>query len=149
MQTYEATPNIDTVSDLLSNTGFTVHDVIPQYVVHGPDCEPWDSACLEMQQDYVSVPVYGRTTFDRALNQEIYPVVKEVQVDPFTLTMPPLAQQWRQDWRDRINRAAHRGVTIYQGRMRAPEEFIKTGVWPKDEPRPMTPDFYSKNKDIS
>lgn len=149
MQTYEITPNIDTVADLLTKTSFTVNDVIPQYIATGPVCDLFDSACLEVQQDHVTIPVYGRTEFDRSLNQEIYPIVATKTEDPFTLTMPPLAQQWRQDWQKRVNRAWRRDAPFWQPCMRAPKQFIETGVWPKDEPRPMTPDFYSKNKELS
>lgn len=51
--------------------------------------------------------------------------------------LPSLATQWRQDWANRVRVMVERGV-IEPGDLvqRAPQQFIETGVWPVDVPRP-------------
>ena len=53
------------------------------------------------------------------------------------LEMDSLATQWRMEWQYRTARARRRGVELNAPRMRAPQSFIDTGIWPTDVPRPM------------
>ena len=55
--------------------------------------------------------------------------------------LPPLAVQWKQDMTRKVQYIIdHEGATSDDFRWRAPEEFIKTGRWPADVPRPL---YYS------
>ena len=81
------------------------------------------------------VSKYGRTEED-GQGGEIYPILELVRVSE-DLSMPPLAQQWRHEWRNRTARARRRGVELNAPRMKAPQSFIDTGIWPTDVPRPM------------
>jgi hypothetical protein len=108
---------------------------------------PYDGPIHEPTGDAI-VPVYGSTTYDED-GFEVYPIKDYVLRDAALQGMPPLKQQWADDWRRRVALAWRSHSPFWQPRMRAPKQFIETGVWPKDEPRPMTPDFYSKNKEIN
>ena len=108
---------------------------------------PYDGPIHEPTGDAI-VPVYGPTQFDSEGN-ESYPLVDTVLRDARTQGMPSLKQQWADDWQRRVDKAYRSHSPFWQPRMRAPKQFIETGVWPKDEPRPMTPDFYSKNKELN
>lgn len=77
------------------------------------------------------VPKYGRTE-DDGRGGEVYPVIDIVRVSD-DLSMPSLAQQWRQDWQARTARARRRGVEINTPKLRAPQSFIDTGIWPKED----------------
>lgn len=81
------------------------------------------------------VPKYGPTQYDEG-GFEMYPILDYVRVSE-DLSMPPLAQQWRNEWQARTARAARRGISINAPKMRAPQSFIDTGIWPDDVPRPM------------
>ena len=95
---------------------------------------PYDgTVCPET--DLPLVNVYGRTVVAED-GTETYPVVDVLRVSE-DLSMPPLAQQWRNEWQARTARAARRGISINAPKMRAPQSFIDTGIWPDDVPRPM------------
>ena len=102
-----------------------VYDKIPY---DGPVCP---------ETDLPLVPKYGPTQYDEG-GFEVYPILDYVRVSE-DLSMPPLAQQWRYEWQDRVERAHLAGFTICAPPLRAPKQFIETGVWPKDEPRPLRP----------
>ena len=52
--------------------------------------------------------------------------------------LPSLAQQWKDDMARRVKIMKSHGKTSNDFRWRAPEEFIKTGRWPKNVKRPVT-----------
>ena len=82
------------------------------------------------------IPVYGRTT-DDGRGGELYPVIGQEEWTASELEMDSLATQWRMEWQYRTARARRRGVELNAPRMRAPQSFIDTGIWPTDVPRPM------------
>jgi len=55
-----------------------------------------------------------------------------------SFTLPSLAQQWKDDMTKRIDILKKHGATSEDFRWRAPQEFIDTGRWPADTPRPVT-----------
>ena len=81
-------------------------------------------------------PVYGRTE-DDGRGGEVYPIVGTETIPAREAAMPPLAQQWRTDWEVRMFKAKNRGQKFWSPRLRAPQSFIDTGIWPTDVPRPM------------
>jgi len=53
------------------------------------------------------------------------------------MTLPSIAQQWKDDMTKRCAAMIKHGVATHDDfRWRAPEAFIKTGRWPADMPRP-------------
>tara|TARA_Y100001938_G_C7788727_1_gene281472 strand:- start:114 stop:422 length:309 start_codon:yes stop_codon:yes gene_type:complete len=52
--------------------------------------------------------------------------------------LPSVSQQWKDDMNRRIKAMKRWGKTSNDFRWRAPEEFIKTGRWPKNVKRPVT-----------
>lgn len=100
-----------------------VYNYIPY---NGPVCP---------ETDLPLVTKYGPTQYEEGMG-EVYPILDVVRVSE-DLSMPPLAQQWRVEWQTRTARARRRGVELNAPRMRAPQSFIDTGIWPTDVPRPM------------
>ena len=82
------------------------------------------------------VPIYGRTVVAED-GTETYPIIGQEEVPAHALEMDSLATQWRVEWQTRTARARRRGVELNAPRMRAPQSFIDTGIWPTDVPRPM------------
>ena len=82
------------------------------------------------------IPIYGRTESD-GRGGEVYPIIGQEEVSASELEMDSLATQWRMEWQYRTARARRRGVELNAPRMRAPQSFIDTGIWPTDVPRPM------------
>ncbi len=82
------------------------------------------------------IPIYGRTEISPGLG-EVYPVIGQEEVYANQIEMDSLATQWRVEWQTRTARARRRGVELNAPRMRAPQSFIDTGIWPTDVPRPM------------
>jgi hypothetical protein len=128
---YYQNPNT-TAADLLAD-GFTAYEPITQFIYDTWENEepgiPW--VCLGHEAPYPAI--YGRTEVTEGLG-ESYPITGyDRDVDPLTLTMPSLARQWRQDWQTRTARARRRGVEINAPRLRAPQSFIDTGIWPKED----------------
>lgn len=53
------------------------------------------------------------------------------------VSLPSLSTQWRQDWARRVEVLKRRGLATSETLVqRAPQQFIDTGVWPDDVPRP-------------
>lgn len=82
------------------------------------------------------IPIYGRTVVAED-GTETYPVIGQEEVYANQIEMDSLATQWRVEWQNRTARARRRGVELNAPRMRAPQSFIDTGIWPTDVPRPM------------
>ncbi len=82
------------------------------------------------------IPIYGRTVVTDGLG-ESYPIIGQEEWSASELEMDSLATQWRMEWQYRTARARRRGVELNAPRMRAPQSFIDTGIWPTDVPRPM------------
>ena len=128
---YYQNPNT-TAADLLAD-GYTAYEPIPQFTYYcGEDEEPDTSwVCLGHETPYPAI--YGRTEVTEGLG-ESYPITGyDRTVDPLTITMPSLARQWHHDWRNRTARARRRGVEINTPKLRAPQSFIDTGIWPKED----------------
>ena len=128
---YYQNPNT-TAADLLAD-GFSAYEPIEQFIYDCREDEepghPW--VCLGHEAPYPAI--YGRTT-DDGRGGELYPITGyDRTVDPLTLTMPSLARQWHHDWRNRTARARRRGVEINTPKLRAPQSFIDTGIWPKED----------------
>ena len=68
------------------------------------------------------------------------PVVYNMEDHGEDFTLTSVAQQWKDDMRKRVAAQckANDWCTPDHFRFRAPEEFIKTGRWPKDAVRPST-----------
>lgn len=129
---YYQNPNT-TAAELLAD-GFTAYEPITQFIYEvGEDDEPgppW--VCFGHEVPYPAI--YGKTWVDDNTGDEVYPITGyDRDVDPLTLTMPSLARQWRQDWQARTARARRRGVEINTPKLRAPQSFIDTGIWPKED----------------
>lgn len=58
---------------------------------------------------------------------------REEHGDDFTL--PSVAQQWKDDMKRRVHNTWKTDPFAYPV-LRAPQQFIDTGVWPADVPRP-------------
>ena len=82
------------------------------------------------------IPIYGRTVVAND-GTETYPIIGQEEVYYNQIEMDSLATQWRVEWQTRTARARRRGVELNAPRMRAPQSFIDTGIWPTDVPRPM------------
>ncbi len=82
------------------------------------------------------IPIYGRTVVAED-GTETYPIIGQEEWSARELEMDSLATQWRMEWQYRTARARRRGVELNAPRMRAPQSFIDTGIWPTDVPRPM------------
>jgi len=68
----------------------------------------------------------------------VYDVITGVDANGDEFTLPSLAQQWKDDMTKRIDILKKHGATSEDFRWRAPQEFIETGRWPADTPRPVT-----------
>jgi len=67
-----------------------------------------------------------------------YDPIVGVDANGEEFVLPSLAQQWKEDMTKRIAIMVGRGVAISEDFIwRAPQEFIDTGRWPKDTPRPI------------
>ncbi len=82
---------------------------------------------------------------DWAYNTDVHATVEyhddeysqETGIPSFTLTS--VAQQWKDDMTRRVHNTMRvEGSTSDDFRWRAPESFIKTGIWPSDVARPQS-----------
>lgn len=64
-------------------------------------------------------------------------VVTEREVLGRDYLLPSLHTQWKWDFQMRVEKARKSGSSWCSAHLRAPKEFIETGRWPKDEPRPI------------
>lgn len=111
-----------------------VHAKIPGAFFAGPS-ETSPRECFLYDDEPVNIP----TEIGLREGEDGIPVtyVKATRVGTAReVALPSLASQWKADMTRRVEIAKRHGATSADFVKRAPQQFIETGVWPVDVPRP-------------